>query len=210
MKAKKHLPLLLGSAVLLVGMSQDVAQKAPPTAVEAHPNTAGSLHSLLADLLAAAKSDSQEKHSSKIAEMEIPNYENWFTSTYGQEKGPALAIAYGKSVKLTEQQFEMLWVELAKGEGEISISEPDPANRKFDLAKGNDTLANPMDEFAAAWKKTDSAAGPARQTIGYFCFVDGKFRLKKFPHEVQILSTAKPGPMVPAKLINRVPRHTLS
>lgn len=41
--------------------------------------------------------------------------------------------------------------------------------------------------------------------IGYFCFVDGRFRLRSFPSEVQILSTTKPGPVVPAKLINKVP-----
>jgi len=78
----------------------------------------------LADLLAAAKSDSQEKLSSKIAEMQIPDYENWFTRTYGQERGPALASSHGKSSNLSEQHFEMLWVELAKEEGEISIGKP--------------------------------------------------------------------------------------
>jgi TonB family protein len=34
--------------------------------------------------------------------------------------------------------------------------------------------------------------------------VDGKFRLKSFPHGVQILSTTKPGLVVPGKIINRV------
>jgi len=207
MKTKKLFSILLVSVVLLGGTSQAAAQKTPPppSTAEFYPNTADSLHSLLADLLTAAKSDSQEKLSSKIAEMEIPDYENWFTRTYGKEKGPASASAYGKSLKLSEQHFQMLWVELAKGEGEISISKSDAANRKFDFAKRDDTLANPTDEFAAAWKKTDSSPGPAGQTIGYFCFVDGKFRLKSFPYEVHILSTTKLGPAVPAKLINRVP-----
>lgn len=167
-------------------------------------STADGLHSLLTDLLAVAKSDDEGKVWSKIAEMEIPDYENWFTRTYGQEKGQARAGAYGKSLKLSEQQFEMLWVELAKQEGEITINKLDAANRRFDLAKKDDVLANPTDEFKAAWKKTDTSAGPARQAIGYFCFVDGKLRLKSFPHEVQILSTTKPGPVVPGKLIDRV------
>jgi len=186
--------------------SQETGSKtAQSTAAESYPNTADGLHSLLTDSLAVAKGDDEGKVSLKIAEMEIPDYENWFTRTYGQEKGQALADAYGKSLTLSEQQFEMLWVELAKQEGEISISKLDVRNRKFDLAKKDDTLADPTDEFKADWKKTDSSAGPARQAIGYFCFVDGKFRLKNFPHEVQILSTSKPGPVVPAKLINRVP-----
>ena len=93
------------------------------------------------------------KLSSKIAELEIPDYENWFVRTYGQDKGTTQAAAYGKSLKLTEQQFEMLWVELAKQEGEISISKLDAANRKFDLPKKEDTLTNPTDQFHADWKK---------------------------------------------------------
>ena len=187
--------------------SQETEQKTSSArAAESYPNTADGLRLLLTDLLVAAKSDEQGKLRQKIAEMEIPDYENWFTRTYGQEKGQALAGAYGKSLKLSEQQFEMLWIELAKQEGEISISELDAANRRFDLAKKDDALANPTDQFKADWKKTDSSAGPTRQAVGYFCFVDGNFRLKNFPsNEVQIVSTTKPGPVVSAKLISRVP-----
>lgn len=184
---------------------QETAPKTVQTSTaESYPNTGAGLHSLLADLLATAKSDNEGRVWSKIAEMEIPDYDDWFTRTYGQDKGQALATAYGKSLKMTEQQFEMLWVELAKQEGEISISRFDAANRKFATVKAEDTLANQTDEFNANWKKTDTSAGPANQTIGSFCFVDGKFRLKNLPQEVRILSTVKPGPVVPAKLIDRV------
>jgi len=204
----ERLQELLISMIRLQGKDVTAQSSAPSTtqstAAESYPNTAGGLHSLLTDLLAVAKRDDEAKVWSKIAQMEIPDYENWITRTYGQEKGQALADAYGKSLKLNEQQFEMLWVELAKQEGEITINKLDVANRRFDLAKQDDGLANPTDQFKADWKKTDSSAGPARQAIGYFCFVDGKFRLKSIPHDVQILSTIKPGPFVPGKLINRV------
>jgi TonB family protein len=183
---------------------QETGSKAAQSSVaESYPNTAAGLHSLLTDLLVVAKSDDEGKVWSKIAEMEIPDYENWFR-TYGQEKGQTPAGAYGKSLKLSEQQFEMLLVELAKQEGDITINKLDAANRRFDIAKKDDVLSNPTDEFKAEWKKTDASAGPARQPIGYFCFVDGKFRIKSFPHEVRILSTTKPGPAVPGKLIARV------
>jgi len=187
-----------------VPASQETGQKSSPSGVaESYPNTADGLHSLLTDLLAAAKSDDQGKLWSKIAEMEIPNYENWFIRTYGQEKGQAMAAAYGKSFKVSEQQLEMLWVELAKQEGEILIGKLD-ANQRFYLAKKDDPLANPTEQLKAEWNKTDTSAGPAAQPIGYFCFVDGKFRLSSFPHEVHILSPAKPGPVVPAKLVSKV------
>jgi TonB family protein len=196
--------LCLTSSTFLRASQETGANTAQSTAAQLYPNNADDLHSLLADLLVAARNDDQGKLWSKIGEMEIPNYEDWFTRTYGQEKGQSLVGAYGKSLKLTEQQFEMLWVELAKQEGEITINKLDAANRRFDLAKKDDTLRNPPDEFKAEWKKTDTSVGPARQSIGFFCFVDGKFRLKNFPHEVQVLSTTKPGPVVPAKLINRM------
>jgi len=178
---------------------------APQTAQsQSYPNTAAGLRSLLTDLLAAAKSDDQAAVSSKIIEAEIPNYEHWFSVNYGQEKGQALANAYGKSLKLTEQRFEMLWTELAHQEGEISISRFDAQNKKFNAAKPADTLANATDEFAASWKKTDSTVGPTDQTAGSFYFVDGKFRLKSLPQEVRILSTVTPGPVVPGRLVDRV------
>lgn len=188
----------------LPGRQEPASKTAQSTPTESYPNTADGLHSLLADLLAAAKGDDQGKVWSKIEKMDIPDYEEWFTRTYGQEKGQPMARAYGKSLKVTGQQFEMLWTELAKQEGEISISRLDAANRKFDTVKGDDALANSTDEFKASWKKTDTSAGPSGQPIGYFCFVDGKFRLKNFPHEVQILSTAKPGPVVAGKLIDKL------
>jgi TonB family protein len=195
---------LMGSTPALA--SQETGSKtAQSTAAESFPNTPDGLHSLLTELLLAAKNDDQGKLSSMVEQMEIPNYENLFTRSYGQQIGQARADEYRKSLTLSQQQFEMPWVELAKQEGEISISKLDVGSRKFDLAKKDDTLANPTDAFTANWTKTDSSAGPARQAIGYFCFVDGKFRLKNIPHEVQVLSTGNPGAVVPAKLINRVP-----
>jgi len=147
----ERLQELLISMIRLQGKDvtaqSSAASTTQSTAAESYPNTAGGLHSLLTDLLAVAKRDDEAKVWSKIAQMEIPDYENWITRTYGQEKRQALAGAYGKSLKLSEQQFEMLWVELAKQEGEITINKLDAANRRLDFAKKDDALANPADEL---------------------------------------------------------------
>src|SRR5580704_12383956 len=140
----------------LLASQETVSKTAQSMVAESYPNTADGLHSLLANLRNVTKGDDEGKVWSKIAEMEIPDYENWFSHSYGQEKGRALADAYGKSLKLSEQHFEMLWVELAKQEGEITISKLDALNRRFDLAKKEDVLANSTDEFKADWKKTDT------------------------------------------------------
>ena|SRR5690242_15873519 len=88
MKAKKPLPLLLGSAVLLGGTSQDAAQKTPPySAAESYPNTADCLHSLVADLLTAAKNDDQGNLWSKVSEMDVPHYGNGSRALMGKRRG---------------------------------------------------------------------------------------------------------------------------
>ncbi|PYU69686.1 MAG: hypothetical protein DMG52_28265 [Acidobacteria bacterium] len=183
-------------------VSSTVAQASP---AEAYPDTVDGLHRLLSDLLLNAKNDDQAKLRSQIAEMEIPSYENWFTSTFGQEKGQSLASTYGKFLKVSELQFQMLWAELAKQDGEISIEEADTAKRYG-------RVAGALDEYKANWKKTDSSEGPNLQAIGLFDFVDGKFRLHEFLHEVRIVSTnkvgapspARPNNVVPGRLVNRV------
>jgi TonB family protein len=189
----------------LPASQQSASKVAPSSAANAHANTAGDLRALLSDLLVAAKNDDQAKIWSKIAELEIPDYETWFTHTYGQEKGQAMTTDYGKYLKPNEQQFELLWVELAKQEGEISITMLDAANRRFTAVNADDVLSDSTEVFAADWKKTDASPGPVSQPIGQFCFVDGKFRLKAFAfHYVRILSHVNAGPVMPGKLIDRV------
>jgi TonB family protein len=160
---------------------------------ESYPNTADGLRLLLNDLLLAAKNDDQTKLSSLIAQIEIPNYEKWFTLTFGQERGEGLANMYGRSLKASDLQFELLWTELVKQEGEISVEKVDTG-----------TLPGPLDEYKANWKKTDTSRGPDRQSIGIFYFVDGKFRLNGSFHDVRILSPSNGGVVVAGKLLNRI------
>jgi len=148
--------------------------------------------------LLTAKNGDEAKLRSQIVEMEIPNYGSWFTSTFGQERGEKWSAMYGRTPPQTaELQFQILCMELAKPQGEISIE-------KVDTAKKYGTLPGPLDEYHANWKKTDASDGPDSQSIGLFYFVDGKFRLNGSLHEVRILSNRKGGPLVPGKLINRV------
>jgi TonB family protein len=173
------------------------AKNAQSTAAQAYPNNADGLHSLLAELLQTAKNDEQLKLGSMIAEMKIPNYENWSASTFGQEGGAKFADMYGKYLQASELQFAMLWNELAKQAGDIAI-------QKTDTAKRYGVLTGPLDEYTASWKKTDASAGPDTQPIGSFYFVSGKFRFNGALHEIRVLSAHKPGPVAPAKLINQV------
>ena len=170
---------------------------APQSTADSYPNTPNGLRLFLNDLFLTAKSGDDAKLWSKIAELEIPDYEKWFIVTFGPEKGASLSDNYGKALKMSETQFQLLFQELAKQQGEVSTE-------NLDTAKKYSGLMGPLSEYRATWKKTDASPGPENQTIGSFFFVDGKFRLNGLIHELRVLSPTKGGPIVPAKLINRV------
>ena len=178
-------------------VSQPETEPPQASSVESYPNTSDGLRRLLTDLLLSARNDDRTKLWSQIAEIEIPNYEDWFTHTFGQEKGKNLAGKYASSFKPSKQQFEMLCVELGKQAGEVSVE-------KVDVAKKYGVLPSSLDEYHANWKKTDDSAGPDSQPIGVFYYIDGKFRLDGSFREIQVLSANKTGPITLGKLISRV------
>jgi TonB family protein len=179
--------------------SQQAASPKPAQAVaaEPYPNSPEGLQQLLLELLGTARSDDQPKLRAEIALMEIPDYENWFMRTFGQEKGQKLGDMYEESLKVSELHFEMLWVELAKQQGLISVE-------RLDSEKVYGLPADALEAYKASWKKTDDSAGPNIQSIGIFYFVDGKFRVDWSGHNVRVLSTNKTGPVTLGKLCNRI------
>jgi len=167
------------------------------SSVESYPNTSEGLRKFLNDLLLNARNDNQAKLWSQVAESEIPNYEDWFTRTFGPEKGRSLAGQYASSLKPGKAQFQMLWVELAKQKGEFAIE-------RVDTAKEYGAIPGPLDVYHASWKKTDDSAGPESQPIGLFYYVNGAFRVNWSLHEVRILPVNRTGAIKTGKLIDRV------
>jgi TonB family protein len=182
---------------ILVSQPEPEPQIAKTGSVDSYPNTSDGLHRLLNDFLLSAKNDDQARLWSQVAETEIPNYEGWFTRTFGPVKGKNLAGKYASSLKPSKLQFQMLCTELAKQTGEVSIE-------KVDVAKKYGALPGPLDEYRASWKKTDDSPGPDSQPIGFFYYVDGKFRLDPSLHEIRVLSPNKTGTITLGKLIDRV------
>ncbi len=179
---------------------QQVESSKPAQAADAesYPNTPDGLRQLLLEFLRLAKTGDQAKLRTEIAAMEVPDYENWFVRVFGQEDGQKLGDKYEESLKASELHFEMLWIELAKQQGLISVD-------RLRVPSGT------VDAYRANWKKTDDSAGPDSQSIGVFYFVDGKFRVDGSRHDLRVLSTNKTGPATnktgPAmvgKLINRI------
>lgn len=179
---------------------QQVESRTPVEAAaarESYPNTPDGLRQLLLELLHLARTDDQAKLRVEIATMEIPDYENWFMHAFGQEKGQNLGDKYGESLKASKLNFELLWIELAKQQGEISVN-------RFDPEMGFEIPSGTLEAYRANWRKTDNSAGPDNQSIGVFYFVDGRFRVDGSRHDVRVLSMGKTGPVTVGKLVNRV------
>ncbi len=176
-------------------VGESKAAQAPSTG--SYPNNPNGLRQLLEEMLVAAKQNDHTKLQSLIRETEIPNYENWFTTTFGQEKGERWAGPYGKLLQKNQRDFQDLLIQLSQMEGEFSI-------QKVDAAKRYDTLTGPLDEYRADWKKSGAPKGQEVQHIAEFFFIEEKFRwdstVQFFPFQ-----KAKPGSFVPGKLVKGVP-----
>jgi hypothetical protein len=150
------------------------AQGAPPqSAIErsAYPDNADGLRDLLQEMLTAAKRGDQDRLRILIHDAEIPDYANWFTATFGAEKGARRADLYREMLSREEAEIETRFMQLARQEGSFSVKE-------LVATDIYDTLQAPLDIFLASWRSPDDGDLPRRPTpIAYFFFIDGKFRL---------------------------------
>lgn len=131
-------------------------------------NTAG-LRKFIQQMLVLARDGNQSELKALIKQTEIPGYESWLTKTFGQEKGESWAGPYGTQLQENQEHFQERISQLALQDGEISV-------QKLDAGKTFDTLRGPLDYFLVEWKKTDSPKNAHGEPIGYFYWVEGKFR----------------------------------
>lgn len=161
-----------------------------------YPNNPNGLRQLLDEMLLSAKQDDHSRLQSLIQETEIPNYESWFTTTFGQEKGESWADPYGKMLRKDQKDFQDLLIQLSHMEGEFSV-------QKMDSAKRYDTLTGPLDEYLADWKKSGGPKGQEVQHIANFFFIEGKFRWDSTAQYFPFQPPSKHS-FVPAKVVKKV------
>ena len=143
------------------------------------PDSAEALQRLLQDALAVARKRDDQKLADLIQEMEIPNYRAWFTATYGPI-GSAFADAYG--AKLSEQNLARIhmlqatahWMQLARTKTVLirRINDAPNMNDPFE-SNAIKNLQRPVSIFVA-YHQASRTQNP--NPIGYFVYVDGKFR----------------------------------
>lgn len=155
-----------------------VPSSSPAEPVRAYPNSPDGLRMQLQDILAGAKEENRPKLETLVKETEIPNYEKWFTTTFGQERGESWAEPYGSSLAENQRNFEKLIVQIAGEDGEIytrkvSDNPGPPDGMEANMIRG---LHGPVDYFFASWRKPGSSQDSKGDPIGYFVFLDRKFR----------------------------------
>jgi TonB family protein len=169
---------------------------APTSNPAPYPNSSEGLRQLLDNMLLAAKKDDSARLQSMIRETEIPDYQSWFTTNFGQEKGESWAQPYGRWLEKNQKEFQELLAQLAQMDGEFAIE-------KMDTAKRYDLLNGPLDGYLVSWKRPTAPKGEELVTIGDFFFVERKFR---WDSNTQYLpfQERKTASIVVAKLIRRV------
>jgi TonB family protein len=171
-------------------------QLSPAAATIAYPNNSEGLRQLLNNMLLAARREDESELQSMIRATEIPNYQSWFTTNFGQEKGESWAGPYGRWLAKDEREFQELMVKLARMDGEFAVE-------KLDAAKRYELLNGPLDEYRASWKRPEAPKGEELVNVADFFFVEGKFR---WDSTTQYFPFQKPktGSIVIAKLVKRV------
>jgi TonB family protein len=156
---------------------------APPASsaqiIRGYPNSPDGLRWQLQDILNAARDHSHLRLESLIKQTEMPNYEEWFTRTFGKEKGDSWAGAYARNLGENEKYFEDVLTRLAGEDGEFLTrkvnDDPVPA-RKMEVGMV-EALQRPADILFASWKKRGSPPDSKSSPISYFVFLEGRFRL---------------------------------
>jgi hypothetical protein len=135
--------------------------------------------------LEVARKGDHQKLAALVREMEIPNHATWFSSTFGHA-GSLYAETYG--AKLSEQdltrqhmlQATARWMKRNKNVLIRRVNDAPQAGDPYETGVMKN-LQRPVSIFFAYYK----TSAPRPNPIGYFVFVDGKFRwLSSFVVEV--------------------------
>jgi hypothetical protein len=166
------------AALFLTGAPSSRSQEPVKAAalLSSYPNSADGLRLLLQHVMAAAQRGDEQTVEAAIRDMEIPNAEKWFVDTFGEETGESWAQPYNHELTKNDKRLQELLEQLAQEDGEVSAtkvgSNAKPGSLEWGLSHG---LKHPADFYLAEFRSSE-APKDAGDFIGYFVFVDGKFR----------------------------------
>jgi TonB family protein len=176
------------SLSLLVSPPARTQQNAPPDIPAtpsfqtdlspSYPDTPEGLKQLLWDVVAAQKSRNADEIAAAKQDLEIPNYEEWFTETFGAEQGQKWADAYRFSLEKSGRGRGRFYLQLIDGDGEIVTRKVNDAPAPgVDLERQMlASMKQPVDIYFVGWTFDGAPHGSQPAPVGYFMFIDGKFR----------------------------------
>jgi len=158
-------------------------------------NSGDGLRRQLVDALAAAKEHNRPRLESLVREMEIPDSEKWFTSSFGSDKGESWAGPYAQNLNANEKDFVSQLVEIGGQDGELVVRKVNDAPQNSMEAAMIGALQRPLDVYYAGWKSRPPASEPFHnELIGFFVFIEGRFRWDSTirPMKIAVAGTAVP------------------
>jgi periplasmic protein TonB len=134
------------------------------------------LRQQLQEILAAAKDGNRPKLEFLIGQLEIPNYGVWFTTTFGKEKGESWAGPYGRDLHENENDMASRFLEMGTEKGELEVRKLNDAPRSGLESGMINALQRPLEIYYAGWKQPPPRPPFTNELVGYFVFLDGRFR----------------------------------
>ena len=175
---------------LLILLSGPVHAQATAKATESktarhskYPDSADGLKLFLQDVLAAAKPAGNWKLATFVEDMEIPDYATWFPKTFGTGMGDSWSESYRDALDFLGVELQGLFIRLAEQNLEIVTRKINGAPQSDAERRALQMFQQPVDVFFAGSRPRPGAGGqPASvrdasiTSLGYFWFIDGKFR----------------------------------
>jgi hypothetical protein len=192
-----------GSAPALA-QTPEAPKKLPPVLAAEYPNSEEGLRTELQDVLKASKNKNPEKLKSALADLEIPDYEGWFEKNFDGNVQKFWAGSYRRALR-GENNFAVIFTVLARRDGDFKFRKVNgsPTTRIEEVF--TDKMKNPVDVFAVSWQRKNATETTGEQLLGYYFFLDRKFRwfyMLDFPKNQGPASpggeTSKSEPKVPA------------
>jgi TonB family protein len=169
--------LLLNSGVASPAQENTAAATPQSASPETYPDTKDGFQTFLKELVSAIRSNNSKQVANLIRSTAIPNDRQWFLSMYEPDKAESWIEPYEKELPKRQEEFKLLIEGLAKTDGELVLrkvnDDPQPG-QGLEWGMLHSAKA-PLDIYYAAWK-TDATHDDRPVAIGYFYFIDGKFR----------------------------------
>jgi len=175
--------LILLSAPVHAQTTAKATERKTAAPATKYPDSADGLKLFLRDALAAAKPAGNWRLAAFVEDMEIPDYAEWFPKTFGKGMGDPWSESYGNALDFLGVQLQGLFIRLAQQNLQIVTRKINGAPQSDAERRALQLFQQPVDVFFAGSKprpgaggQPESAHGALITPLGYFWFVDGKFR----------------------------------